>query len=302
MTTSLIPTSIESHAEAAALLPVPMPANVSGAASDAHLIDLWLQGRSQHTERAYRADATRFLTFLAKPLCQTTVADLAAFADGLDGAPTSRSRTLSAIKSLLSFAHRTGYLGFNVGVALRLPKLKSTLAERILTEAEVHRMLALEPKARNRALLRLAYGAGLRVSELCGLCWRDAQSRDDAGQLTIFGKGGKTRAVLVSASTWAELIALRGDAGPDSPVFRSRRGGPLDSSAVLRLVRAAAKRAGINGKVSPHWLRHAHASHALDRGAPIHLVQATLGHATVATTGRYLHARPNESSSRFLAV
>ena len=71
-------------------------------------------------------------------------------------------------------------------------------------------------------------------------------------------------------------------------------------SQVRRIVYAAAKKAGLAQKVSPHWMRHAHASHALDRSAPIHLVQATLGHASVSTTGRYLHARPSESSSFYL--
>jgi site-specific recombinase XerD len=85
-------------------------------------------------------------------------------------------------------------------------------------------------------------------------------------------------------------------------VFRSARGGHLDASQVHRIVKAAAARAGLAPAVSAHWLRHAHASHALDRGAPIHLVQATLGHASVATTGRYLHARPQDSSSRYLAA
>jgi integrase len=70
----------------------------------------------------------------------------------------------------------------------------------------------------------------------------------------------------------------------------------------VRAVDAAAKRAGLRAGVSPHWLRHAHATHALERGAPIHLVQATLGHASVVTTGRYLHARPSDSSARYLAV
>ena len=74
----------------------------------------------------------------------------------------------------------------------------------------------------------------------------------------------------------------------------------LDVSQVRRIVYAAAKKAGLEQKVSPHWMRHAHASHALDRSAPIHLVQATLGHASVSTTGRYLHARPTESSSFYL--
>jgi len=86
-------------------------------------------------------------------------------------------------------------------------------------------------------------------------------------------------------------------------VFRSRKhGAALKTVAVLRIVRQAPRRAGVELPVSPHWLRHAHASHALDRGAPIHLVQATLGHASITTTGRYLHARPNDNSSRFLAV
>lgn len=77
-------------------------------------------------------------------------------------------------------------------------------------------------------------------------------------------------------------------------------GGHLDRTQVYRIVKAAASRAGIEGNVSPHWLRHAHASHSLDRGAPLHLVQATLGHSSVATTERYLHARPNDSSAMYL--
>jgi site-specific recombinase XerD len=91
----------------------------------------------------------------------------------------------------------------------------------------------------------------------------------------------------------------------DDPVFPSRKKKPvaaLQPLAVLRILRAAARRAGIELPVSPHWFRHAHASHALDRGTPIHLVQATLGHANINTTGRYLHARPQGSSGRFLPL
>jgi len=101
---------------------------------------------------------------------------------------------------------------------------------------------------------------------------------------------------------WRELERL-GRRPAHAPVFASRRGGGhLHPTAVERVVWRAARRAGIEGKVSPHWLRHAHATHALDRGAPIHLVQATLGHASVATTGRYLHARPTDSSARYLVI
>ncbi len=94
------------------------------------------------------------------------------------------------------------------------------------------------------------------------------QEREDAGQVTVYGKGGKTRHVLLSSGTWNALTAIRGEAGDDAPVFVSRTGGPLSRTQVFRIVRAAAKRAGVDKDVSPHWLRHAHASHALDRGAP----------------------------------
>jgi integrase/recombinase XerD len=185
---------------------------------------------------------------------------------------------------------------------VRLPPVKNKLAERILGEADVMRMIALEPQLRNRTLLTVLYAGGLRVSELCALTWRDLAARDDAGQATVFGKGGKTRAILFSTTTWKALEAVRDATILEGPVFRSRKGGALDRAQVHRIVKAAAMRAGLSADVSAHWFRHAHASHSLERGAPIHLVQATLGHASVATTGRYLHARPTDSSARYLGV
>jgi integrase/recombinase XerD len=287
--------------------PVDILAGALEASDDDHLIELWLYERSPHTQRAYRADVGRFLAWAGKPLHGVTLADLQNFARTLtEGADASRYRTLSAIKSLLAFGHRLGYLPFEVGRALRLPSVRNRLNERILSEAELHRILTLEPIPRNRAMLMLLYASGIRVSELCALAWRDLQPNGASGQITVFGKGNVTRSVQLPQSVWQLLIALRSNAaGLSDPVFRSRKGtnrGFLQPVAVLRVVRTAAKRAGIELPVSPHWFRHAHASHALDRGAPIHLVQATLGHASVTTTGRYLHARPQDSSSRFLPL
>lgn len=270
---------------------------------DVQMVDLWLHGRPATTQDAYHRDVDRFRAHVAKPLAQVTLGDLQAFANSLrELAPASRNRRLAAVKSLLSFGHLLGLLPVDVGRPLKLPGVKDTLAERLLAEETVQRILALESTSRNRALLRLLYAGGLRVSELCALTWRDVQPRGEAGQLTIYGKGSKTRVILLSAATWRELAGVRNGAGLDEPLFRSRKGGHLTRLQVLRIVRAAAQRAGVDLGVSPHWLRHAHASHALDRGAPIHLVQATLGHASVATTGRYLHARPTDSSARYLAV
>jgi hypothetical protein len=183
-----------------------------------------------------------------------------------------------------------------------LPAYEHRLAERILVEEDVQRILAAEPEPRNQALLRLLYAAGLRVSEACNLRWRNLHARGDAGQITVFGKNGRTRAVPLPAEIWTELVSRRGAAAAADAVFPSRSGKALDRGRVRVIVRQAAQRAGVAESVSPHWLRHAHASHALDRGAPVHLVQATLGHSTVATTSRYLHARPGDSSARFLAL
>lgn len=274
------------------------------AETDERLIDLWVHGRSPATIRAYRADANSFLAFTGKTLSEVTLGDLQSFADYLDLrlAPASKHRCLSAVKSLFAFATRIGYLRFDVGRPLKLPVLRDRLAERILTEGEVQRMLALEHHPRNHALLYLLYASGVRVSECCGLKWRDVQGRSEGGQITVLGKGGKTNTILLPASVWSCVMSLNGEIGLDGPIFRSRKGKHLHPTQVRRIVRYAAQRAGIEKSVSPHWMRHAHASHALDRGAPIHLVQQTLAHASVATTGRYLHARPSESSSSYLPL
>jgi len=274
--------------------------------SDQHLIELWLYGRSEHTQRAYRSDSKRLLDSVSKPLRQITLGDLQQFAndlsvEGLE--PSSVYRTLSAVKSLFAFGHRLGYLQFDVAAPLRLPALRQKLAERILEETDVLKMIALENTPRNKAILLTFYASGFRVAELCRLEWSDLQSRDKAGQITVFGKGAKTRTVLIPEKVWNTLQSLRGDANENAPVFRSRKkGGHLDESQVWRIVSKAAKRAGLEKAVSCHWLRHAHASHSLDRGAPIHLVQATLGHSSIATTGKYLHARPSDSSANYLPI
>lgn len=271
-------------------------------ASDDHLISLWLHGRSAGTQRAYAADVMAFRDYVQTPLRSVKLGDLQAFQDSLaDLSTASQARKLSAVKSLLSFGQKTGYLVLNVGAPVRLPKIKQTLAERILDEDAVLHMLALERNLRNKALLRLLYLGGLRISEACGLKVRDLQVSRDSGQITVFGKGGKTRVVLLKPSIWADLAMMRGN-DPEAPVFRSREGGGhLDPSQVHRIVKIAAKRAGLSDAVSAHWLRHAHVSHALDRGAPAHLVQATVGHASLTTTSRYAHARPTDSSSKYLA-
>jgi integrase/recombinase XerD len=280
---------------------------------DEQFINLWLRGKSEKTRRAYLADMSKFYAIVGKPLQQIKLEDVYTFADALaELKPTSRNRAVAAVKSALSFGLKSGYLSVNVGLLVKLEKLEDTLAERIMSESAVSRLLALESNKRNHALLVLLYRGGLRCAELCSLTWRNLQERDEAGQISVYGKGSKTRHVLLTEETWDEVMNLKNDKMSDSDyVFQSRqahnkRTGKndrrMDESTVFLIVRAAAARAGITGNVSPHWMRHAHATHALENGAPITLVKETLGHKSIETTSKYTHVRPNTSSGQYLKV
>ena len=173
-----------------------------------------------------------FFAYTRLPLAVITLSDVQGFADSLASLKiTSRNRTMAAVKSCLSFAVKTGYLQFNVGAVVKLTKVEDTLAERIMSEAQVARILALETHPRNRVLLSLLYHAGLRAQELCQLQWRHVQPRDDAGQLAIFGKGRKTRFVKLTPPMWKELEGLRPlTVTPEMYVFQSRQAGSAHRS------------------------------------------------------------------------
>jgi site-specific recombinase XerD len=290
------------------------PADLSGAHSDGRLVALWLHGKSEATKEAYRSDLSKFVDFTGgKPLRTVTLADMQEFADFVSKllAPASRARILAALKSLFAFGHQVGYLPFDVGRPVKLPPRRDERAERILSVDDVHSIIAHAKKGRDRALIRTLYIGGLRVAETVALRTRALVSRDDdseaGGQLQVFGKGSKSRPVLVPESLFTELLTLAMPY-PDTPLFRSQKRNPdgepkpITARQAERIVKATAKKAGLKNasEVSPHWLRHAHASHAMDRGAKIHLVQATLGHSDISTTGKYLHARPDESSALYL--
>lgn len=276
------------------------------ASADEQLIEQWIHGLAPQTQQYYRATIEKFLAIVRKPLVEVTLADVqkfATFTNRRSKAASTAVRNLSVVKSLLSFGHALGVLPLNAGALLKSPRPKQALTERILSEQDVMAMIAAEPCDRNRVMLELLYAAGLRVSELCGLKWKDVKPRGECGQVTVCGKGNKIRTVLIPPEIWQELMALKGYAESKDPVFKSRKfNGHLQRAQVMVIVREAAHRVGIEGNVSPHWLRHSHASHSLERGAPIHLVQKTLGHSSIATTGRYLHANPADSSALYLGA
>jgi integrase/recombinase XerD len=280
-------------------------ATIAQADSDQHLVSLWLTNhRSTATRKAYAGDIAKFGAFVgAKALRQVTVADVIEFGASLAAmAPASQKRIVNAVKSLLSFAERIGYLPVNVGAVVETVAVKDTLAERILDESDVLRMIAMATSQREAVLLRTLYASAGRVSEISGLVWRDVIPNGESGQVVLYGKGGKTRSVLLSKATYKALLAMRNGADANDPVFVSQKGSRLSVTQIWRIVAKAAQRAGIEGNVSPHWFRHSHASHALTRGASVALVRDTLGHESLTTTSKYLHAKPTDSSSLHLAV
>jgi integrase/recombinase XerD len=290
------------------------------------LIDLWVRlKKSPHTQSAYRRDIEVFRETVGKPLASVTLEDAIDFCETLDELEilnkrgeikrledNSKRRMINSVKSFYTFAYTTGMFAANVMAAIKPPSAKSAISQRILSESQVLKMILLEQDPRNHAILHTLYAAGLRVSELCKLRWRHVIRRQNGVQLDIMsGKGDKQRHVLLSENSWTVLSALRDGASADDFVFRSRqevsrdgyyKGAQLDTTTVFRIVREAAKRAGIPNwsEVSPHWLRHCHGSHAIDRKAPLTVVRDTLGHSNIAVTNEYAKSRPETSSAHYL--
>jgi site-specific recombinase XerD len=207
-----------------------------------------------------------------------------------------RRRTLSAIKALLTTGFKMGALRFNVGAALRLPKVVSRRAERRLEEIELFRLLtAVENKPRDRAIIEALYGTGARVDELVQLRRRQLVADIDGpgGYATLYGKhGGRT--IRVGRRTWEALQLLAEGKEPDERIIA------ITDERIRQILAAAAEAAELKKKLSPHWLRHAHGSHAHQRGAPAATIRDTLGHASLSTTDLYLSSAPTDGSSLYL--
>ena len=290
----------------------------TNAQTDGELLKVWLKSHrdgSPHTVRVYERVGARFLSALAAAgagLRTATVEDVLQAVEAMrvkeDGSPVKPATVntyVASVKSFLGFAHRVGFTRFNAAPLIKLKKAPRQVAQRIMGELEVRMLIRAARPGRDRLMLEVAYFGGLRVSELVSLTWSQVIRRDNGeAQLEVVGKGDKVRQVLIPAAIAGPLFASRGDAPASAPVFGSvrRPGQPLTERAVNYIVKDAAARAGVNPAASVHWLRHAHASHAIDNGAPITLVSATLGHADLKTTSVYAHARPGESSGRYLKM
>jgi len=321
-------------------LPYNAPSDDTGSIdSDQTLVRRWLAEKSSGTQDEYARDLEQFVDYVDLPLRYVTLGHLQEYREHLSDkgyATSTQKRKLSTVKSIFTFGTELRYFAHNVGAALSTPQAREKRAQRILSEADLWSILRDEKNLRNHVLLRLFYASGGRVSDVVDLRWRDLKDRPDlegpggrpGGQVTFYGKGDKTRAVTLYSKVWGLIVRLNDeerDAGygaPDDPVFRSQKGGCLSRTQIWRIVKKAATRAGIKltektrsdgvvkrdedgepimvSEVSPHWFRHAHASHALQKGADLELVRETLGHESIETTKTYLHAQPGKSSSYYV--
>jgi integrase/recombinase XerC len=266
------------------------------------------RGASAHTLRAYRADLADCALFLARSrlpgLADADARALRAYLAALHERglqKTSMARRLAALRSFYRFLVRRGRLRRNPAAELRSPRLPKRLpgylpideSEALLARGSDRGATA----ARDRAILEVLYATGARVAELSGL---DVESVDLAeGTARIFGKGGKERIVPVGRPAIHAVRAyLRGRREARGPLFRNRRGGRLGVRSIRRVVRDRARAAGLARRVTPHTLRHTFATHLLDAGADLRLIQELLGHARLGTTQKYTHV----SADRLMRV
>jgi integrase/recombinase XerC len=253
---------------------------------------------SPHTLRSYRADLVNFEAHLTTQKLVPADADVRAVRGwlaalhtrGLD--PTSVARKLAALRSFYRFLVRRGVVERNPARELRGPRPTRKLVSflpideaKALVEA---RALGGSARSRDMAILELLYATGLRVSELAGL---DLDSLDrDARTVRVLGKGRKERIVPYGAAAARALDAYLGPrAAGSGPVFTNARGARLGVRSIRDIVGRAAGAAGVTRRVSPHTLRHTFATHLLDAGADLRVIQELLGHSRLSTTQRYTH-------------
>lgn len=280
---------------------------------DSFLENLRSKGRSEHTVTNYSVDLLQFVDYLKEQgitdIRNITSDDLRGFVRetmGLGMAKTTVSRKLSALKGFVRWLKKRGHIKNDFAKDLRGPKLPAALP-RALSYEETDKLLTEGPapgknEARDRLLLEIMYGSGLRVSEVIGLNAEDISLEHRI--FTVTGKGEKTRIVPFSKSVkkllsdWLNLHNIT-----EGPIFLSEKKNAerLTVRTVHRVVERAARRSGIHG-VSPHTLRHCFATHMLENGAPLRMVQEMLGHESIATTQRYLAITTEQIKKSYMSA
>ncbi|MCS7000965.1 MAG: site-specific tyrosine recombinase XerD [Bacteroidota bacterium] len=264
------------------------------------------KGSAEQTIQGYRHDIYQYLQHLTEhkiaSLSSVSEKDVVTFLSRLLSigiCPRSIARYLSAIRQFHRYALELGLCSHDPTELISTPSFDKKLPM-VLTVEEVHRLLnaidGSSPQSlRDRAILEVLYGCGLRVSELCQMRLRDISFEQQIVQ--VKGKGNKERIVPIGeiALSWIEkykneaLPLLQRPSISSVQLFLSNRGRPLSRMAVWLIVRSAAQKAGITKPISPHTLRHCFATHLVEAGADLRAVQEMLGHADISTTQIYTH-------------
>jgi integrase/recombinase XerD len=295
-----------------------LPASVGESAQDLSrfsaiaLENRWLAGKSPATQAAYSMETAKLRQWMSergmdpRRILALSVSDAREYASHLRAtlSPASVARALNALSSYWTSAARELA---DVGITLPnpwasedvpRPRVPDRVPWRILAEEEVQAMVGACRTPRELALILALYHTGCRVSELVSAKWDDIQETPSGPVLTIVGKESKSRAVGISLAALDALHKIRRRGSPW--LFPGQSGRHLTRGAAWVIVHTVARRAGIKRPVSPHWLRHSNASHALHRGADLATVMQTLGHADLRMTTKYLHAQPGKTTADFL--
>jgi integrase/recombinase XerD len=261
---------------------------------DAFTDALWLEdGLAKNTLSSYRADLSQFALFLKKDLQSAEEKDLFAFLASRKGKASSAARRVATLRRFYQYCLRERRVAADPSLKLDAPK-RVPRFPKTLSEADVEALLAAPdtgtPRGlRDRAMLETLYATGLRVSELVALKLFEANL--DAGVVRVLGKGSKERLVPLGeeAVSWiAKYLAAREPSVSDALFLSSRRAG-MTRQAFWQLLRRYGQLAIPGKKLSPHVLRHAFATHLINHGADLRVVQMLLGHADISTTQIYTH-------------
>jgi integrase/recombinase XerD len=268
------------------------------------------KGLSPHTIEAYGRDIHSFADQLPvkdwKQVSPETIFEFTSFLKGKSYASSSICRILVAVKVFFRFLKKEGEISLDLGRYFETPKLWQLIPD-VLSAEEVESLLA-QPKlddaigARDKAILELLYATGMRVSELCQLRITDLNDTF----VKVKGKGKKERVIPVGKKAIEAvdhyLLNYRGEVKEENgPLFLSSRGKPIDRVTIWNRVKAYAQSAGIVKSISPHTLRHSFATHLLENGADLRLIQDMLGHEDIGTTDRYTHVTGNRLKAAFKA-
>ncbi|MES2803895.1 MAG: tyrosine-type recombinase/integrase [Bdellovibrionota bacterium] len=274
----------------------------------------WLnQGHfSERTKTTYVRIVRDFLTFnWHLGIKQITPALVTLYLRKKDKVSAStRNLYRNCLSSLFQYLENVGYIARSPVKVVRQEKVTESFHYKVLSIEQIKRMTQKVQRPRDRLVLQILYFTGLRVSELSTIKVKDfsisTQKRNAQGAyLTVIGKGSKIRTVLTGTYLWKEIkkYIKKTQLEPNDYIFQYE-GAPLSRITIFKIVKKATVTAGVKvpgGKTpSPHWFRHTSAIHALENGADIHVVQTTLGHASLATTGQYLKSRPIKSNASYL--